>query len=118
MRLAQMRIWKMNHLVGVQVMKSAAATLLTVALLTSLSVAGVVAGEKKEAGDVKPFAGFPEIRKYRPGRRSREVITSDGVQGLLRPKWTRPMTDLGGWPCMFRFKRHIYFVFYHGDGHR
>ena len=28
------------------------------------------------------------------------------------------MTDLGGWPTMFRFQGAIYFVFYHGDGHR
>jgi len=71
--------------------------------------------------DEKPadqFAGFPEINKFRRGERSVKVITSDGVTGLVRPKWTRAMSDLGGWPAMHRFKGTIYFVFPHVDGHR
>src|SRR5690349_1513411 len=64
------------------------------------------------------FAGFPEINKFRTGERTQAVIVSDGVSGVLRPKWTRAMTDLGGWPSLFRFKQDIYFAFYHGDGHR
>lgn len=64
------------------------------------------------------FAGFPKIGVQRQADRTQEVITSDGVKNVLRPKWTRAMTDLGGWPSMFRFKGDIYFVFYHGDGHR
>jgi hypothetical protein len=64
------------------------------------------------------FTDFPEIGKFRPGKRSVEVITSDVVTGLVRPKWTRAMGDLGGWPAMFRFRGTIYLVFPHVDGHR
>ena len=64
------------------------------------------------------WAGFPEIGTYRPGKRSREVITSDAVEGVLRPKWTRAMGDLGSWPSMFRFKQSIFLSFPHVDGHR
>lgn len=64
------------------------------------------------------FEGFPPIGKYRPGERSFTVITSDAITGVLRPKWTRAMGDLGGWPAMVRFKESIYFVFPHLDGHR
>jgi hypothetical protein len=73
-------------------------------------------------GDEPPaaerFAGFPPIGKYRPGERTRKVITSDAVTGVRRAKWTRAMTDLGGWPAMFRFQGTIYLVFPHVDGHR
>ncbi len=64
------------------------------------------------------FAGFPAIGEHRKPERTQAVITSDGVAGVRRPKWTRAMTDLGGWPTMFRFRGDIYFAFYHGDGHR
>lgn len=64
------------------------------------------------------FAGFPEINKFRKAERTQPVIVSDGVTGVLRPKWTRAMTDLGGWSSFFRFRKDLYFVFYHGDGHR
>lgn len=64
------------------------------------------------------FSGFPVIGKARPGDRTQKVITSDGVAGLRRPKWTRAMGDLGGWPAMFRFKDAIHLVFPHVDGHR
>ena len=70
--------------------------------------------------DAKPdFRGFPEIGKYRPGKRSAERFTSDGVDiGLVRPKWTRAMGDLGGWPTLFRFKDGIFFFYPHADAHR
>ncbi len=71
-----------------------------------------------ETDDADRFAGFPEIGVYRKPERTLPVITSDGVAGVLRPKWTRAMTDLGGWPTMFRFRGDIYLAFYHGDGHR
>lgn len=64
------------------------------------------------------FAGFPPINKVRPGERTAKILTSDAVMGLLRPKWTRAMGDLGGWPAMFRFKDAIHLVFPHVDGHR
>ena len=47
------------------------------------------------------------------GERSTKVIASDPVQGLLRPKWTRAMSERGSAVNMFRFKGDIYFV--HGD---
>ncbi|MFN0198194.1 MAG: sialidase family protein [Planctomycetaceae bacterium] len=83
------------------------------ALITSVSIPLIAF-----ADDEPTFEGFPKIGEYRQAERSLEVITSDGVKGVLRPKWTRAMTDLGGWPSMFRFKGDIYFVFYHGDAHR
>ena len=64
------------------------------------------------------FAGFPPIGKHRQPERTAPVITSDGVTDVLRPAWTRAVTDLGGWPSLFRFKKDIYLAFYHGDGHR
>lgn len=64
------------------------------------------------------FAGFPPINKFRKGDRSAKVITSDAITGVVRPKWTRAMTDLGGWPAMYRFKGTIYLHFPHVDGHR
>ena len=70
------------------------------------------------AADGDRFAGFPPIGVHRQAIPTRPVLVSDGVASVLRPKWTRAMTDLGGWPSMFRFKGDIYFVFYHGDGHR
>lgn len=85
--------------------------------MASVLLAALVAGNSA-VGDEPSFEGFPEIGKYRQPERSLEVITSDGVADVLRPKWTRAMTDLGGWPAMFRFQGDIYFVFYHGDAHR
>lgn len=64
------------------------------------------------------FSGFPEIGKHRPGNRSREVINSDAVKNVVRPKWTRAMDDLGGWVGMFRMKKNIIFFYPHCDGHR
>ncbi len=64
------------------------------------------------------FAGFPRINQHRPGERTLKVITSDAVTGLVRPRWTRAMTDLGAWPVMVRFKTDILLTYYHGDGHR
>ena len=88
-------------------------------LMTAITFLAGLATNGEEAKSASDrFAGFPEIGKYRPGKRSREVITSDGVEGLLRPKWTRAMGDLGGWPAMFRFKRATFLHFPHVDGHR
>lgn len=67
---------------------------------------------------VPSFEGFPPLGKFRQPERTLPILTSDGVRNVLRPKWTRAMTDLGGWPSMFRFRKDIYFIFYHGDGHR
>src|SRR5262245_37333761 len=64
------------------------------------------------------LAGFPPIGKHRPGQRTQKVITSDGVPDLVRPKWTRAMGDLGGWPAMYSFQKTIWLVFPHVDGHR
>jgi len=64
------------------------------------------------------FAGFPPIGKHRPGERSLKVLTSDGPKDLLRPRWTRAMGDLGGWPAMYRFQKNIYLAYPHVDGHR
>ncbi|MBN2295404.1 MAG: hypothetical protein JXM70_23435 [Pirellulales bacterium] len=64
------------------------------------------------------FSGFPEIGKHRPGIRSQEVINSDVVKGVIRPKWTRAMGDLGGWTRMFRMKKNIILFYPHCDGHR
>lgn len=66
----------------------------------------------------KSFTGFPPIGKHRKGERSVKVITSDAVTGLIRPKWTRSMTDLGGWPVMYRFQGTIFLTFPHVDGHQ
>lgn len=85
--------------------------------LFPLTVATLLAGSVAAADDQR-FAGFPPVGKYRPGERSFKVITSDGVTGLVRPRWTRAMTDLGGWPAMFRFKGTIILTFPHLDGHR
>jgi len=62
------------------------------------------------------FAGFPVLSL--PGRRSAEVLTSDGVEGLVRPKWTRAMGDVGAWPAMFRFGKRIFLYFPKVKGHR
>ena len=72
----------------------------------------------QQPSDPDRFAGFPPIGVHRPGERTLKTITSDGVTGLVRPKWTRAMGDLGAWPTMFRFKDGIYLEFQHTDGHR
>ncbi|MBM4072595.1 MAG: hypothetical protein FJ271_27245 [Planctomycetes bacterium] len=82
--------------------------------LTLLALAPAVAAQ--ENGD--RFAGFPPINKTRPGNKSFAVLTSDVLPGLIRPKWTRAMTDLGAWPAMTRFKSDIVLVYIHWDGHR
>ncbi|MFN0195831.1 MAG: hypothetical protein ACKVT0_03755 [Planctomycetaceae bacterium] len=64
------------------------------------------------------FAGFPVIGKYSKGERSTSVIASDPVEGLLRPKWTRAMADLGSSVGLYRYKDAIYFVHGPVDGHR
>ena len=64
------------------------------------------------------FAGFPKINQFRPGQRSLEVITSDGVPGLVRPKWTRCVSELGRNPRLFRFNDLIFVAYSHLDGHR
>lgn len=66
----------------------------------------------------RDFAGFPPINKERPGDKSFPRLTSDVVSGLLRPKWTRAIADLGAWPAMIRFKSDIVLVYMHWDGHR
>ena len=86
--------------------------------LGALAMLFAIAFGTTARGDEPSFEGFPKIGVHRKAQRSLPVITSDGVEGVLRPKWTRAMTDLGGWPCLFRFQGDIYFVFYHGDGHR
>src|SRR5262245_32693628 len=84
--------------------------LVGVMLLVALSVP---AGEK--AGDL--FAGFPPIHKTQPGKKSTAVIASDPVEGLLRPKWTRAMADLGSGVGMYRYRDDIYCSHGVGDGH-
>jgi hypothetical protein len=64
------------------------------------------------------FAKFPAIGQYRAGERSAAFITSDGVTNVIRPKWTRAMGDLGGWPILYRFKGKIYLQYPHVDAHR
>lgn len=89
-------------------------------LLLALPVFALMAnlGQAAEKPAAKSFAGFPAIGKHRPGQRSVKVITSDAVTGLVRPRWTRAMTDLGGWPILYRFQGTIYLLFPHVDGHR
>lgn len=64
------------------------------------------------------FKGFPPIGKFRPGERSAKMITSDAMTGVARPKWTRAMGELGGWPVLYRFKRQIFLHYPHVDAHR
>jgi hypothetical protein len=65
------------------------------------------------------FAGFPEINVLQPGKATFDrPHTSDFVAEALHPKWTRAMTDVGGWPSMFRFQSDIYLEFQRVDGHR
>jgi len=64
------------------------------------------------------FAGFPKINQFRPGDRSFEVITSDGVPGLVRPVWTRCISELGRNPRLFRLNDKIFVAYSHLDGHR
>ncbi len=80
-------------------------------------LAFTVSASGEEKGE-KSFTGFPPIGKHRAGQRSVKVITSDAVTGLIRPKWTRAMADLGGWPVLYRFKDTIFLAFPHVDGHR
>lgn len=87
-------------------------------IIACLLLVGFGARAEKAQSKADQFAGFPEIGKYRPGKRSSEIITSDRVEGLIRPKWTRAMGDLGGWPSMVRFKTDILLCFPHVDGHR
>ncbi|MBI4026930.1 MAG: hypothetical protein HY360_18235 [Verrucomicrobia bacterium] len=88
-------------------------------LLSSLIVfAGLsVRGEEKETAADR-FAKFPVIGKFRPGERSAKLITSDGIQNVVRPRWTRAMGDLGGWPVLYRFKEKIFLQYPHVDAHR
>ena len=86
--------------------------------LAALLLAFAILGHADEPKDKDRFAGFPPIGKHRPGERSLKVIASDGAKDLLRPKWTRAMGDLGGWPAMYRFQKNIYLVYPHVDGHR
>ncbi len=88
----------------------------TVGLIVILSMTLRADDEAKRADD--QFAGFPEIGKYRPGRRTSKIIPTDRIKGVVRPKWTRAMGDLGGWPSMFRFKKSILLSFPDVDGHR
>lgn len=76
------------------------------------------AAEPADKQPPRSFDGYPEINVHRPGERSFPTITSDGVKGLVRPKWTRAMADLGGWPAMHRFKDEIFLVYPNVDGHR
>lgn len=76
-------------------------------LLTALLTGGAFAAEIS-------FAGFPKVE---PGKRTFAKITSDGVDGLLRPKWTRAMGDVGAWPAMFRFKDALFLSFPRVNGH-
>jgi hypothetical protein len=64
------------------------------------------------------FEGFPKIGVFRPGKPTSSPITSDLVPHVLRPKWTRAMGDLGGWPHMYRFRGRIHLSFPHLDAHR
>ena len=82
---------------------------------SSIMLAAIAA---THAAEPDRFAGNPAIGQHRPGERTLKTITSDAVTGLVRPKWTRAMTDLGAWPVMVRFKQDILLTFYHGDGHR
>jgi hypothetical protein len=83
------------------------AAVLTCACLPSASAA------------ITSFDGFPQINVVQPGNRTFSTpLTSDYVQGPLRPKWTRAMTDVGGWPAMYEFKNDIYLEFDLVDGHR
>ena len=95
---------------------------LAIAVVVMAALWGGVSGERCLAEETPPgeqqFAGFPAIGIHRPGERSAKVLTSDSVSGVVRPKWTRAMTDLGGWPAMYRFKGTIYLVFGHVDAHR
>jgi hypothetical protein len=70
------------------------------------------------AADEGRFAGFPTIGKTAKGEKSTKVIASDPAEGLLRPKWTRAMADLGSSVNLFRYRGDIYFVHGAGDGHR
>src|SRR4051794_37530629 len=78
---------------------------------------GFSAATPTSAAADDPFAGFPEINVLHPGQRSFDVITSDMPQGLLRPAWTRAMSDVGAWPVMFRFQNDIYLEFNRVNGH-
>lgn len=64
------------------------------------------------------FASFPPIGQFRPGERSTVIITSDGITNVVRPKWTRAMGDLGGWPVMYRYRDTIVLQYPHVDAHR
>ncbi|MGE0608085.1 MAG: sialidase family protein [Pirellulales bacterium] len=88
-------------------------TLLIAAGTLAVPFASLAVGDEPDR-----FAGFPAIHQHRPGERTLKVITSDAVTGLLRPQWTRAMTDLGAWPVMVRFQGDLLLTFYHGDGHR
>ena len=85
---------------------------------TLLILGGVVFGVLTLDAANPDFSGFPKINQFRPGKKSLPVITSDGVQGLRRPKWTRCISELGRNPKLFRFKDAIYLTWSHLDGHR
>jgi hypothetical protein len=69
------------------------------------------------AAEITSFDGFPVVHQLYPGERFFATITSDAVQGLLRPKWTRAMCEIGGWPTMYEFQNDIYLEFNAVNGH-
>ena len=87
-------------------------------LAAGMTMPRLLCASTGDGQETPSFDRFPVIGEYREPERTLPVITSDGVADVLRPTWTRAMTDLGGWPAMFRFLGDIYLAFYHGDGHR
>lgn len=84
-----------------------------------LAVVGVCNVQICTAEIETSFAGFPAINVLQPGDPTFDTpLTSDFVDAPLRPKWTRAMADVGGWPTMFEFKNDIYLEFNLVDGHR
>ena len=83
-----------------------------------ISCSSLVDHTEKQDASADRYAKFPPINQYRPGQRSLTVIASDGVTNVVRPKWTRAMGDMGGWPIMYRFKNKIFLQYPHLDAHR
>jgi hypothetical protein len=90
-----------------------------IALLMSVIAAIAASSGAPCCAEITSFDGFPEINVLQPGNPTFSTPrTSDYVEGALRPKWTRAMTDIGGWPAMYKFQDDIYLEFQRVDGHR
>jgi hypothetical protein len=88
-------------------------------MIAFVAAAATVGNMKLSSAEITSFNGFPTINVLQPGNPTFDSpTTSDFVTGLLRPNWTRAMSDVGAWPSLFQFQDDIFLEFSLVDGHR